>query len=74
MLQCPLYADIWNNAGLFEHPHAGWADTDIHAAFNYSDKDKCIKFASCLVQCKKRKEALLCPEREVARRAGLRGV
>lgn len=74
VLQCPLYADIWNNAGLFEHPSGGWSDSDIHAAFNFTTKDKCTKFAECLVQCKKRKEALLCPELEVARRAGLRRV
>lgn len=72
VLHCPLYADIWQEAGLFTVPHGGWTDSSIHAAFNYSTRQDCTLFAECLVRCKRRKEALLCPEREVARRAGLR--
>jgi hypothetical protein len=67
ILQCPLYADIWQEAGLFSIPEGGWTDSSIHAAFNYSTRHECTRFAECLVQCKRRKEALLCPGREVAR-------
>ena len=67
ILQCPLYADIWQHAALFVVPEGGWTDSSIHAAFNYSTRQDCTVFAECLVQCKKRKEALLCPGCEVAR-------
>ena len=67
ILQCPLYADIWSRAGLATAPQGGsWTDSDIHTAFNCKTKEDCTRLAECLVQCKKRKEALLCPP-QVAR-------
>jgi hypothetical protein len=63
VLQCPMYADIWSRAGLFTAPQDGWTDSTIHAAFNYTNKEDCTKFAECLVQCMRRKnEAMLCPQ------------
>ena len=51
ILECPLYADIWTQAGLFSTPQGGWDDRSIHAAFNYTSKDHWVTFAEALVRC-----------------------
>jgi hypothetical protein len=50
-MECPLYADVWLQAGLFETPQEGWDDRSIHAAFNYTSQVHWVTFADALVRC-----------------------
>lgn len=67
VLECPLYADVWLQAGLFETPQEGWDDRSIHAAFNYTSQVHWVTFADALVRCMDIRMKVCCAPLQAAR-------